>query len=208
MTLFDTPIDVGRDEAQELAQRELAEKVYADAQPSWWERASSWVWDEFNELLGKAGGAVDGIGWLLVLILVVIAIIVVIALRAGTIERRHRRASTVVFGDQTVTAAEHRAQAEQAAQRGMWSEAVVEAFRALVRQIEERSALDERPGRTADEAARDASRRFPALQNQLLAAARTFDEVAYSDREGTAEGYWQVREVDDAGRATKQVAVR
>ena len=208
MTLLDAPIDIGRDEAQDLAQRELAQRVYADAEPSWWERLSSWVWDQINEILGKAGGAVDGVGWLLVLVLVVTAVIVVIALRTGTIERRHRRTSTAVFGEQIVSSAEHRAQAEEAAQRGQWSEAVIEAFRGLVRGLEERTTLDTRAGRTADEAAREAGRRVPNQQRALLAAARTFDEVAYSDREGTAEGYRQIRGVDDALRENKPVAAR
>ncbi|HEX5017099.1 MAG TPA: hypothetical protein VFX15_05890, partial [Actinomycetes bacterium] len=72
MTLFDAPIDIGRDEARELAQRELAEKVYADAQPSWWERLTTWIWDQLNDLLTRAGDAANGLGWLLLLAVVVI----------------------------------------------------------------------------------------------------------------------------------------
>ncbi|HEX5018268.1 MAG TPA: DUF4129 domain-containing protein, partial [Actinomycetes bacterium] len=146
--------------------------------------------------------------WLLLLAVVVIVVVVVIAMRTGTIGRRHARQSTAVFGDQVVSAAEHRRQAEEAAEQGRWSDAVLEAFRALVRHLEERSVLDERPGRTADEAARDAASSFPASQSALSTAARTFDEVAYGDRDGTSEGYWQIREVDDAVRTAKLVAAR
>ena len=193
--LADAPIDIGRDEARELAHRELAQKVYVDAEPSWWERASTWAWDHFNELLAKAGGALGGAGWLLVLALVVVAIVVVVAWRAGSLERRHRSGSMTVFGDQLTSASEHRRQAELAAGSGDWNTAVVESFRGLVRDLEERGALDPRPGRTADEAAGEAGSLFPDRRAGLLEAARTFDEVAYSDRPGTSDGYHLIREV-------------
>ena len=114
--LADAPVDIGRDEARELAERELAQKVYVDAEPSWWERASTWAWDHFNELLQKASGAVGGIGWLLVLVLVVVAIIIVIAGRPGRSNDGIGAASRLVFGEQVMSAAEHRSQAELAAQ--------------------------------------------------------------------------------------------
>ncbi|MFL6070535.1 MAG: DUF4129 domain-containing protein [Actinomycetes bacterium] len=206
--LADAPIDVGRDEARDLAHRELAQKVYVDAQPSWWERASTWAWDHFNELLDKAGGALGGAGWLFVLALVVVAIVVVIAWRTGSLERRHRGSSTPVFGDQLTSASEHRRQAELAAGRGDWNTAVIESFRELVRDLEERGALDPRPGRTADEAAREAGSLFPDAGAELLDAASTFDEVAYSDRAGTSEGYHLVHRVATGLRMRKPVAPR
>ena len=67
--------------------------------------------------------------------------------------------------------------------------AVREAFRAVVRQLEERGALDHRPGRTADEAARDAGTVFESLRLDLGQAAGTFDEVAYGERPGSAHEY-------------------
>jgi hypothetical protein len=206
--LADAPIDVGRDEARELARRELAQKVYVDAQPSWWERASTWAWEHFNELLHKAGGALGGAVWLLVLVLVVIAVLVLIAWRAGTLERRHRSTSTLVFGDEVMSASEHRRRAEQAAQIGDWSSAVVESFRALVRDLEERGVFDPRPGRTADEAVGEAATLFPDAGVRLLDAARTFDEVAYGDREGRPEGYHLVDQVARDLRGHTPAAVR
>ena len=83
------------------------------------------------------------------------------------------------------SAAEHRADAERAAAAGDWEEAVRQRFRALVRALEERDVLDERPGRTADEAAAEAARSMPASAAELAWAARQFDDVAYGGRHAT-----------------------
>jgi hypothetical protein len=206
--LADAPIDIGRGDARELAQRELAQRVYVEAEPSWWERVSTWVWDHFNELLHKASGALGGAGWLLVLALVVVAIAVVIAWRAGSLERRHRRTSTAIFGDIEMSASEHRRLAELAAQQVDWNQAVVESFRAMVRDLEERGWLDPRPGRTADEAVREAGQLFPEHAGELADAARTFDEVVYGDREGTPDGYRLIHTVDDRLRAQSRAGAR
>ncbi len=198
--IVDAPINIGRDEARDLAERELTQRVYADAQPSWWERASTWVWEQFNELLGKASGAVSGVGWLVLLALVVAVIIIVIALRTGGIERQRKAASTDVFSGRVMTAADHRKLADQAASAGRWDVAVLESFRSLVRRMEERGVLETRAGRTADEAASEAGRHFPALATGLRSSADVFDEVAYGDRPGTADAYRLIRGVDESLR--------
>jgi hypothetical protein len=205
---LDAPINIGRDEARELAQRELANEVYHDAEPSWWERASNWAWEHFNELLNKATGALGGTGWLLVLVVVVIAAVVVLAWRAGRVDRRHRALSTAVFDDLTRSASEHRSRAEAAAARGDWNVAILERFRALVRALEERGTLDPRPGRTADEVTRDAAAHFPTHADELMRAARTFDDVAYGDKEGSALGFRQVARADDQLRSSSPVVAR
>ena len=192
---FGVPVDVGRDEARELADRELLNPIYADARPPWWQRLSSWAWEHFTDLLGRLGGATSNRLWLIVLAAVIALIIFVIVRRAGGVQRR-RSATAEVFTDRTMSAAEHRAHAEDAARMGDWGQAVLEAFRAVVRQLEERGALDPQAGRTADEAVRDAGAVFGALRTQLRSAARTFDEVAYGDRPGTAEAYRQITTLD------------
>ncbi len=204
--IVDAPINIGRDEARDLAERELTQPVYADAQPSWWERASTWAWEQFNELLGKASGAVSGVGWLVLLALVVAVIIIVIALRTGGIERQRKAASTDVFSGHVMTAAEHRDLADRAASEGRWDVAVRESFRSLVRRMEERGILETRAGRTADEAAREAGRQFPALAAELRSSADSFDEVAYGNRPGTADAYRQIRSVEESLRSGAAVA--
>ena len=202
--LAEIPVDVGRDQARDLARRELTAQVYRDAEPSLWERATSWAWEHLTELLSRAQAALGGAGWVFLLLLIVVAVTVLVAWRAGSVERRHRAASATVFDDALLSAAEHRRRSHSAADRGEWDVAVIEAFRALVRDLEERGWLDPRPGRTADEAAREAARHFPGAAVALAEAARTFDEVAYGERGGSKEGLDLVRQADDRVRAGVQ----
>jgi predicted DNA-binding protein len=195
-SLLGVPVDIGRDEARELARRELTSQVYRDAEPSLWQRASTWLWDRVTDALASASDAVGGVGWLFLAIVVVTLLLVLIAWRAGAIQGRHRRASTAVFETGALSSGEHRANAAAAAAREDWSTAVVERFRALVRELEERGWLDERPGRTADEAAREAIAHFPEDAPHLVMAATVFDEVVYGERPGTREGHAVVAEVD------------
>jgi len=65
-----------------------------------------------------------------------------------------------------------------------------------VRGLEERTVLDERAARTAHEAALAAADRLPALGSELVAAGRTFDDVAYGDAPATAEDEIRLRGLD------------
>ena len=72
----------------------------------------------------------------------------------------------------------------------------------MARSLEERVVLDPRPGRTADEVAREAGVRLPGAAEALSDAARAFDDVTYGGRVGTPEGYARVVAADEAtGRA-------
>jgi len=72
-------------------------------------------------------------------------------------------------------------------------------------ELEERSILPPRLGRTADELATEASGPLPAQAGQLRDAARLFDDVRYGDRAGTADGYRRLRDLDAGIRAAKPV---
>ena len=68
---------------------------------------------------------------------------------------------------------------ERAADAGDWHTAVVERMRAIARELEERSVLEPRRGRTASELSNDAGLRLPLAATQLRAAAETFNTIAY-----------------------------
>jgi hypothetical protein len=190
------PVEPDRGEARRWLQDELADPVYAAAEPSLVERAVLWVLDRL-----AAVESPDGPGGLAltVLTVVVLAGVVALALRfAGPLRRRAATGrSSDVFTDQQVTAAEHRRRAEQAAQEARWSVAVQERFRAVVRSMEERVLLDPRPGRTAHEAATEAAAALPQARDALLRGAAVFDDVAYGERPGTSASYGLVRDLDD-----------
>lgn len=198
------PVDIGGPEARDLALRELADPVYARAQPPWWQRAATWLWERIGSAVSDLVGAADGVVWIIVLVAVIGLVLLVVARRVGWVARRHP-ARGAVFTDRTVSSAEHRASASDAAARADWTTATLEIFRALVRSMEERGAVDARPGRTADEAAAAGAATFPSSRTALSHAARTFDEVAYGGRPGTAAGYERLRDLDAALRSTSMV---
>ncbi|MFC8731620.1 DUF4129 domain-containing protein [Luteimicrobium sp. NPDC057192] len=143
-------------------------------------------------------------GWAAVVVVAVVLAVVGGALVIAGPVRRTRRVRTArpVFDDAARSAAELRALADEAAARGAWDEAVVERFRALVRGLEERVVLAEVPGRTADEAARDASGAFDDdLAPGLESAARTFDDVRYGGRHAGPDDDAALRRLDEALRA-------
>ncbi|KOV36917.1 hypothetical protein ADK97_11850, partial [Streptomyces sp. H021] len=72
--------------------------------------------------------------------------------------RRPATSASALFGYGVRSAADHRTAAASHAASGPWTEAVHERMRAVVRSLEERTLLDPRPGRTANEAAAEPRR--------------------------------------------------
>jgi hypothetical protein len=77
--------------------------------------------------------------------------------------------------------------------------------RAIAVELQERSILPPRLGRTADELAAEASGPLPAHAVRLRDAARLFDDVRYGGRAGTADGYQRLRDLDAGIRTAKPV---
>jgi len=203
-TVASTPLVPSREQARGWAVRELADPAYARARSGLLQRGVRWVLDRLAEI--GPDGAIDPRLGLLVLLLGVAAVTAALLLRAGRVrgpERGSRGAS--VFAGTAMTAAGHRELADAAAARGDWSSAVRERFRAVVRGLEERTVLDERPGRTADEAARDAGKLLPDLAADLAAGARLFDEVTYGSRPARAQDDARLRDLDAAVVAARPV---
>ena len=71
-----------------------------------------------------------------------------------------------------------------------------ERLRAVVRELEALGVLDPRPGRTADEVAREAGTAVPEVADDLSRAVGVFAEVWYGGRPADAEGYAVLVEVD------------
>jgi hypothetical protein len=191
---------VDRDAARDAAERELRRREYVDAQPSLVTRVLGRVLREVGELLDLAAGAAPGglLGLLALLVLVGLLVAVVLT-RVGPLARS-RRPAALFAGAAVLTADEHRAQAQAAAEQGRWAEAVRERLRAVVRELEARGALDPRPGRTAGEVARDGGAAVPDVAADLRRAAVLFDEVWYGGRPADASSYAVLVAVDDRVR--------
>ena len=131
------------------------------------ERIIGWF-EELLYRLAAEGSGVPG-GWFtisILLILLVIAVVVAVRIARRTM-RTNRGGRYALFGGHELSAAEHRATAEQYAAEGNWSAAIRHRLRAVARQLEEDGVLDPVPGRTATELARDAGRVIPDLATEL-----------------------------------------
>jgi hypothetical protein len=181
---------------------ELAGREYRTDEPGLVQRVLQWLLDRLSEveLPGGPGGTVG----LVVLALVVVAVVGLVLRRTGLPGRAPRRTGEELYDTAGPrSAAEHRAAAERAAADGDLRAAVLERFRAVVRDLEERAVLTEQPGRTADEAARAAGVLLPALDADLRAGARVFGDVRYGDRPATRTAVDDLARLDEAVRRAR-----
>lgn len=200
--LLDLP---GRDEAQTAARHELAKPAYDEAQPPLAYRVIRWLVDKFTELLAKASASVPGgrVGLLMILLLVLALVAIVVVRLRPTL--RSQRSDQLFAAGRVLTADDHRRRAEQAAARGDHADAVRERLRAVVRELEQRGLLDARPGRTADEVAREAGTAVPSLAEPLRRGVTVFDEVWYGGRTADSSSYAVLVEVDRVVIAARPV---
>ncbi len=198
----DVPVELGRDAAHRLAVEELAKPEYHVDDPSLFQRAVTWIIEKVADLIDRASQVVPGGPWGLAVIALVIMLVIAAVLWRGGPVRRSGAGDAALFVGRPRSAAEHRAAAERAAGAARWEEAVLERYRAIVRSLEERTVLEPRPGRTADEAAAAAGVALPLLAQNLKAAAETFDAVVYGGRAATSTDDRFLRELDHAAAAT------
>ncbi|WP_448059566.1 DUF4129 domain-containing protein [Cellulomonas hominis] len=190
----DVPVVPDADRARGWLEQELADPVYHRG-PSLLQRLLDWLGSLFDGFDG-----VDVDTRLLVAIGVLVAVVVVgLGLwYAGPVRRARRsRGPGAVLGPGEVrTADDLRRAADDAAAAGRWEQAVADRFRAVVRALEERTVLDERPGRTAHEAVEAARARLPGAADDLRRAGRLFDGVVYGDARASAADDAALRDLD------------
>lgn len=189
--------DLSRDAAREAAREELSRREYEQAQPPLLLRLLGRVVREIGDLLDRAAGAAPGGALGVVALVVLVALFVAVVLsRIGPLAGRSAGRSLFPAGT-ALSAAAHRALAEQAAGEGRFADAVRERLRAIVRDLEARGALDPRPGRTAGEVARDGGGAVPALAEDLRRAAVLFEEIWYGGRAADSSSYAVLVGVDE-----------
>ncbi|KUI22875.1 hypothetical protein AU193_09585 [Mycobacterium sp. GA-1285] len=197
-------IDIDSDAAHEAAQRELAKPIYP--KPSLTDRVGEWI-DDLLYRLAAEGASIPG-GWVTItVLLILVAVAVVVAIRiARRSMRTGRGPAEALFGEHDMTAAQHRAAAEQCAASADWAAAIRHRLRAVARQLEETGVLDPVPSRTATELARDAGRQLPHLRNELSAASAIFNDVTYGGMPGTEKSYRLIADLDDHVRSRSAAA--
>lgn len=197
----EVPVVPDADQARRWLEQELADPVYHQ-RPSLWQRLLEWLEGLFEGVdgipLGNVGTLAAVLGGLLLLVLIAFLV-------TGPVRRSRRiaGAGSVLDADDRRTAADLRASADAAAARADWATAVADRFRAVVRSLEERAVLEERPGRTAHEAVEAAGLRLPAHAVDLRAAGRLFDDVVYGERTPHAADDAALRELDARVAATR-----
>src|SRR4051794_37566523 len=193
------PPPVGRDEARELARRELSREIYHRDEPSFVERVMRKIGDWLDSLLDHVPGnhPGGGGGWVAVLVIVAILLLIAAAIWWRTGSLRRNAGGRGSPRDETHSPAEdHRAAAGRHAAAGEWPQAIRERLRAIARDLEERVIVEPRAGRTADELAAEAGAALPGHADALLAGVRVFDDVWYGGRDGDAAGYEQLTDLD------------
>lgn len=188
-------IDIDRQAAHEAAQHELAKPIYPKA--SWTDRLSDWL-DELLYRIAMEGSKLPG-GWFTIsVLLIILAVAIVVAVRiARRTMRTNRDGRHALFDTHELSAAQHRATAEQYAAVGNWSAAIRHRLRAVARRLEEDGVLNPVPGRTATELGKDAGAEVPALAGEFRQAADAFNDVTYGERPGTEIAYRIVADLDD-----------
>jgi len=196
------PVEPDADTARQWAADELSKSEYHTG-PSLVERLLRWIASQLNHLNDVPVGV--GPGPIIVIVVVAAAVVALSFVVAGPVRRSGaiRRQAGEVLADDSRTAEQIRAAAAAAAAAGDLTLATAEWFRALVRGMEERTLIDERPGRTADEAADAAGVCLPDLADQLGQAATAFDQVVYGRRRASADDEARLRALEDRVRHTR-----
>lgn len=207
--IAELPVDPDADQAREWLVTELGKPAYQAARPTWFDLVSKAIGDWIASLRVPDG---SGFGGLipLVVVLVVVALIVVAFVVFGRprLNRRSQVSPGALFGDDdTRSSAELRASAERAAAGGDFVTAIEEAFRALARQLAERTIVMTAPGTTARDFSGRAARAFPAAADELAACAALFDGVRYLDEVGDRAGYDRVRTLERRLQAERPAAL-
>ncbi|OBG60938.1 DUF4129 domain-containing protein [Mycobacterium sp. E3339] len=188
-------IDIDHDAAHQAAQDELNKPIYAKGSVG--QQVAEWLNEVLYRLLQKTAHLPGG--WLTATVLfILLGIALVAAVYVGRRTMRTNRGGDYqLFEAAQLTAAQHRATAENYAAQGDWAAAIRHRLRAVARQLEETGVLNPAPGRTANELASDAGAALPHLAGELSRAATAFNDVTYGERPGTQGAYQMIADLDD-----------
>lgn len=189
----------GLDPTPAQARKWLSDELHGSSyQGSWLDSVIAWVQDHLSKLLDSANRAANS-G--LSLVVTVLVAVVVIALLAWVLPKVRREpviaaAGRAVLDDVTITAATYRRLAAKALAEGRFDGAALDGFRAIAKDMSDRTLLHDAPGRTAHEVSHELAGPFPDHTDRLAQAADVFDAVRYGHRRATADQAGQVLKLD------------
>jgi hypothetical protein len=190
----DIPVDPDAPTAREWILKELGKTPYQTAKPTPFDVISKAIGDWLASLAAPSGAGFNAIVPLIVTIVVAIAVVAAfLVFGRPRLNRRRAADAGVLFGaDDRRSAADLRQSAARAAATGDFRIAIEELFRALARQLTDRTIVSTSPGTTAQDFAARAARAYPSHADALLRAAGDFDGVRYLDATGDAAAYSQL----------------
>ena len=177
-------------EARDWLERELHGSDY---QSPWLASAIRWIVDLLNNIIHGVGRLSPVIAVLVALVVVAFLVWVLPKVRRESVVSR---ADHAVLEDLTITARTYRDRAAEALRDGRYDDAVLDGFRAIAKDMSDRTLLDDAPGRTAHEASLALATCFPDHAGRLAQAADLFDAVRYGHRRATEDQAGQVQHLD------------
>ncbi|KAB1659498.1 DUF4129 domain-containing protein [Pseudoclavibacter chungangensis] len=209
--LAGAPVEHDEETARELLRQELSKAEYVQARPTLIDQLINDFWNWVNGLSVPNASLPFDLSPLAVIVvaIVVVAIVALLVGRPALLRRRLAAGRQNVFlDDDTRTATELRAASERAAAAGDWTLAVLERFRAVARDLSDRTIISLRPGSTAHAVTSQASRAFPNDAGDLDRAATDFDAVRYLGRSGSEAAWLRTRDLDERIRRARPAELR
>jgi Domain of unknown function (DUF4129) len=185
-------LDPSPAQARDWLEQELDRSDY---QSTWLDSAIHWVIEKLNMLFDGTVMAGFSPAITALVALVVIALLVWVLPKVRR-ESRAARLDGAVLEDLTITARTYRDRAAQAIGDKRYDDAVLDGFRAIARDMSDRTLLADAPGITAHEAGLALAPFFPDHADRLARAADLFDAVRYGHRRATADQAGQVQRLD------------
>lgn len=168
----------------------------ANYQSPWLDSAGRWMAEQLNNLLSGARRLTGLSPLITVLIaLVVMALLTWVLPKVGR-QRLAPGSSDGVLEDKTVTAGHYRDLAARACADRRYDDAVLDGFRAIAKDMSDRTLLEDTPGRTAHEISMALAAPFAAHAERLAGAADLFDAVRYGHRHASAGQARQIQALD------------
>lgn len=183
MRWLEIPVTPDAEEARRAAREELDKAIYHH-EPGMVMRALRWIGEKLSQLFDVSPSSTSPMFSVAVLAIVLVALVLSIVffrrIRGQAAARSDRRGSARLFEDDADSSTLV-SRAHNYAASGNFTEAFREQFRALIRYADERALIADRPGMTAQEAARDLGALDSEYGRSLHAQADLFDAASYGD---------------------------
>lgn len=166
-------------EARRLLEAELGKPAYHEVPVV--DRIVGWILQRWEQLIGgpDPSAATALPPWVTALLALLVVGLLAVVLPRVQRERRVRAAREATLGELDRSAAQYRRRAADALAGDDLAAAVLDTFRAIARDMADRTLLADAPGLTAHEIGDALAPRFPERADDLRRAATVFDQVRY-----------------------------